>query len=312
MNFKGEIRIGTRGSELALVQARLVAERIRKRYPDRSVEIVPIRTRGDRMQDIALVQIGGKGVFVKEIEEALLRREISIAVHSMKDVPVELPAGLEISVVPEREDPRDVLIARGNRKLEELPRGARIGTGSLRRKMQLLNLLSDIEVVPIRGNLGTRIQKMETEGLDGIIAAAAGMRRMGWVREVSQFIPTEIMLPAACQGVIGIEARSDDETMKEAVSFLNHSETSMAVSAERAFLRRLGGGCQVPIACMAKRERDTLIIRGAVGNATGRIIIADEVRGDCREAERLGVELAEIILSRGGKAVLESVYGSES
>ena len=303
------IRIGTRGSELALVQARFIAEKIKTKYRDISLEIVPIKTRGDRMQNISLAKIGGKGVFVKEIEEALLRDEIGIAVHSMKDVPVELPDGLEIAVVPEREDPRDVLISKNNVKMEELPKGAKIGTGSLRRKMQLLNFLPDIEVIPIRGNLGTRIKKIETEGLDGIIAAAAGMRRMGWAAKVSQYIPVETMLPSAGQGVLGIEVRKDDDEIREILSFLNHGETFTEVSAERAFLKTLGGGCQVPIACIARKQGDILTLRGLVGSTDGKIVIEDEVRGSIEDGEELGNSLAETILSRGGRAVLDSVYG---
>jgi hydroxymethylbilane synthase len=303
------IRIGTRGSELAMVQARFIAEKIKTKYRDIAIEIVPIKTRGDRMQNISLVKLGGKGVFVKEIEEALLRDEIGIAVHSMKDVPVELPDGLEISVVPEREDPRDVLISKNNVKMEQLPKGAKIGTGSLRRRMQLLNFLPDIEVVPLRGNLGTRIRKIETEGLDGIIAAAAGMKRMGWAAKVSQFIPVETMLPSAGQGVLGIEVRKDDDKIREIISFLNHGETFTEVSAERAFLKTLGGGCQVPIACMGKKRGDMLILKGLVGSTDGKIVIEDEVRGAIEDGEELGNTLAETILSRGGRAVLDSAYG---
>lgn len=312
-NFGGihieTIRIGTRGSELALVQARFIAEEIKAQYRDISLEIVPIKTRGDRMQNISLAKIGGKGVFVKEIEEALLEEKIEIAVHSMKDVPVELPEGLEISVIPEREDPRDVLISRNNIKMEELPQGAKIGTGSLRRRMQLLNFLPDIEVVPIRGNLGTRIKKIDSEGLVGIIAAAAGMKRMGWAAKVSQYIPVERMLPSAGQGVLGIEVRRDDHKIKEILSFLNHGQTFAEVSAERAFLRTLGGGCQVPIACIGRKRGDMLILKGLVGSTDGKIVIEDEIKGAVEEGEELGNSLAETILSRGGRAVLDSVYG---
>lgn len=286
-----------------------MAGRIHARYPGTVVEIIPIKTQGDRMQNISLVQIGGKGVFVKEIEDALLGHEIDIAVHSMKDVPVELPEGLVIDAIPEREDPRDVLVSRDMRKLEEMPKEARIGTGSLRRRMQLLNFLPDLEIVPLRGNLGTRIRKITLEGLDGIITAAAGMRRMERLREVAQYIPVEIMLPSAGQGVLGVEVREDNDRAREMIGFLNHDRTVVEVSAERAFLRRLGGGCQVPIACLGRKQGETLILRGLVGNTTGKIIIADEVRGPCSDWNDLGCSLAERILSRGGRAVLDSVYG---
>ena len=218
------------------------------------MELVTIRTKGDIMQDVSLAAIGGKGLFIKEIEEALLRGDVDLAVHSMKDVPAELPEALEIAVTPLREDPRDVLISRGNRKLEEMPHGARIGTGSLRRAFQLRNRMPDLEIVPLRGNLDTRIRKLETEGLDGVIVAAAGIRRMGWASRVSQFIPVELMLPAVGQGVIGIETRRDDARCREVVAFLNDPVTFCEVGAERGFLKRLGGGCQLPIAAFAKKN----------------------------------------------------------
>jgi len=272
------------------------------------IEIVPIKTRGDKMQDIALVKIGGKGVFVKEIEEALLRKEIHVAVHSMKDVPAELPDVLEIVAVPKREDPRDVLITRGNRKMEELPSGARIGTGSLRRTLQLLHYMPDIEIVPIRGNLDTRIKKIDTEDLDGIIVAAAGMRRMGLAGQISQYIPVEWMIPAAGQGVLGLEVRRDDEHTRGLLQFLNHADTIVELTAERAFLMRLGGGCQVPIAAYARKQGDRLILRGLVGSIEPRLIISDEVRGHCGDAAQMGTTMAENILSRGGKAILDEIY----
>ena len=228
------IRIGTRGSALAMTQTRWVADILKRRIPETEVEIQVIKTKGDIMQDVSLVKIGGKGVFVREIEEALLRGEIDMAVHSMKDVPAELPEGLTIGVIPEREDPRDVLIGRDRIKMEAMPRGARIGTGSLRRGIQVRSLLPDVQIVPLRGNLDTRIRKIESEGLDGVIVAAAGIRRMGWVQRVSQFIPVELMLPAVGQGALGIEMRMEDGKMAEALSFLNHPATWIEVGAERA------------------------------------------------------------------------------
>ena len=273
-----------------------------------SVEVVPIRTRGDRMQNVSLVEIGGKGVFVKEIEEALLRGDIDMAVHSMKDVPVDLPDGLVIGAVPEREDPRDVLISREGRKIEGLARGARIGTGSLRRGMQLRTLMPDIKVVPIRGNIDTRIRKIVTENLDGIIIAAAGMKRMGRAAEISQYIPLEVMMPSVGQGVLGIELREDDGKTRDLISPLNHSDTVVEISAERAFLRRLGGGCQVPIAGIARKQGGTLVIKGLVGSVDGRVMIMDEIRGHSRDWKDMGDTLAENILSRGGQAVMDEVY----
>ena len=303
-----KIRVGTRGSNLALVQANWVADRLKSLYPDMSVEIVSIRTRGDRMQNISLVEIGGKGIFVKEIEEALLRGDIDIAVHSMKDVPVDLPDGLIIGAIPEREDPRDVLISREGTKMEELSKGARLGTGSLRRGMQIKSLMPDIEIVPVRGNIGTRIKKIVTENLDGIIVAAAGMKRMGRGREISQYIPIEVMMPSAGQGVLGIEMRESDRETKALIAPLNHLDTVVEISAERAFLRRLGGGCQVPIAGIARKSGNNLVIKGLVGSIDGRVMIMDEVRGDSSNWEDMGNTLAENILSMGGRAVLDEIY----
>jgi hydroxymethylbilane synthase len=260
------------------------------------------------MKDVSLAKIGGKGLFVKEIEEALLRGEIDMAVHSMKDVPAELPESLELSITPEREDPRDVLISKDNKTLQNLGKSARIGTGSLRRTFQLRHLLPEVEVVSIRGNLDTRIRKIETNELDGIIVAAAGMRRMGWEYLVSEFIPAEVMLPSVGQGVLGIEVRKGDVEIKNILSFLHNFRTWVEVSAERAFLESLGGGCQVPVAAYAKLEGDALCIKGLVGSPDGRIMIRDERCGECKQAEVLGRQLAENILSRGGRAILEQVY----
>jgi hydroxymethylbilane synthase len=300
--------MGTRGSDLALTQARWVADRMMKRDDSVKIEIAVIKTKGDIMQDVSLVRIGGKGVFVKEIEEALQRGEIDLAVHSMKDVPVEIPEGLEIAIVPEREDPRDVLISKDRRKIEELRKGARIGTGSLRRGSQLRNLLPDIEILPLRGNLETRLRKIDTENLDGVIVAAAGIRRMGWMQRVAQFLPVEVMLPSVGQGALGIEIRQDDRDLRAALSFLDHATTAVEVAAERAFLGRLGGGCQLPVAAFGKRMGNDLLLRAMMGSIDGRIMIRDELKGAIETVKSLGVELAERILSRGGQALLDQVY----
>jgi hydroxymethylbilane synthase len=272
------------------------------------VELVVIKTKGDIMQDVSLVQIGGKGLFIKEIEEALLRGDVDIAVHSMKDVPAELPEELEIAVTPPREDPRDVLISMGNRKLEEMPHGARIGTCSLRRGFQLRNRMPDLEIVPLRGNLDTRIKKLGTEDLAGVIVAAAGMRRMGWVAKISQFIPVEVMLPAVGQGVLGIETRRGDPSVREAIAFLHDPVTWCEVGAERAFLQRLGGGCQLPIAAYAKKDEGEIAIAGLVGSVDGRVIIRHETKGPASDFGILGRELADHILAQGGRAILDQVY----
>lgn len=293
---------------MALTQTNFVANRIRERFVDLSIEIVVIKTKGDIMQDISLVKVGGKGVFVRETEEALLAGAIDVAVHSMKDVPVEIPEGLEIAVTTEREDPRDVLISKNNLKIEEMPKSARIGTGSLRRGFQLLSLLSDIEIVPLRGNLDTRIRKIGIEDLAGVIVAASGLKRMGWAVRISQYLPVELMLPAVGQGALGLELRCRDNETKEIVSFLNHETTWMEVNAERSFLKRLGGGCQLPIAAYGKIRGKQLFLKGLVGGMGGRVMVRDEVVGHMETGEALGKMLAEKILMRGGREILENIY----
>ena len=282
-------------------------DRLRKRHPQADFEIVPIRTTGDKMQSVSLSVIGGKGVFVKEIEEALLRGDVDLAVHSMKDMPSEIPAGLEIAVVPLREDPRDVLISRAGRKLEELPPGARIGTGSLRRGFQLKSLMRDVEVVSLRGNLDTRIRKIESENLDGIIVAAAGLRRMGWAGKATQYLPVDLMIPAVGQGALAIEVRAGDGRTKAIAAFLDDAVTRSTVMAERAFLAVLGGGCQVPVAGHATLSGSILYLRALIGSVDGRLVVKEDIRGAVGEHEALGRELGERILARGGRDILDAV-----
>ena len=271
-----------------------------------------IKTKGDILQDVPLAKIGGKGLFVKEIEDALFRSEADIAVHSVKDVPAELPDGLEIGAISEREDPRDVLISKDGRSIEDMPEGARIGTGSLRRGFQLRHRFPGMEIVPLRGNLDTRIKKIHTENLDGIIVAAAGMKRMGWTDRITQFIPTEIMLPSVGQGALGLEIRKNDDNTRNVISFINHLQTWVEVTAERAFLKRLGGGCQLPIAAYGVKQNENLTITGLLGSLDGTVLLRDEVRGHSKEADILGVLLAERLLAKGGQAVLEEVYKKEN
>ncbi len=301
------IKIGTRGSKLALTQANFVAEKIKKIMPETDIEISVIKTSGDIMQDISLLKIGGKGVFVKEIEDALLSNAIDLAVHSMKDVPTEIPDGLEFAAILQREDARDILASRDGRKIEQMPKGARIGTGSLRRSAQLLDMLPDAVIVPLRGNLDTRLKKIETEKLDGVIVAAAGMKRMGLVQRITQFLPVELMLPAVGQGALGLEVRTGDSELKKILAKLNHAPTNTEIAAERAFLRCLGGGCRLPIAALGKLEGDKLSLEGLVAAPQGSGIIRDKVKGTVFEAEELGKKLAEMILERGGKKFLELV-----
>jgi hydroxymethylbilane synthase len=301
------IKIGTRGSKLALTQANFVVEKIKKIMPETDIEISVIKTSGDIMQDVSLLKIGGKGVFVKEIEDALLSNAIDLAVHSMKDVPTEIPDGLEFAAILQREDARDILASRDGRKIEQMPKGARIGTGSLRRSAQLLDMLPDAVIVPLRGNLDTRLKKIETEKLDGVIVAAAGMKRMGLVQRITQFLPVELMLPAVGQGALGLEVRTGDSELKKILAKLNHAPTNTEIAAERAFLRCLGGGCRLPIAALGKLEGDKLSLEGLVAAPQGSGIIRDKVKGTVFEAEELGKKLAEMILERGGKKFLELV-----
>ena len=307
---KNIIRIGTRGSLLALQQTQGIADRIAARHPDLAIEIVTIKTTGDKMQDVALAKIGGKGVFVKEIEDAMLRGEIDLAVHSLKDVPSEIPEGLCIGAVPEREDARDVLISREGRTLEAMPKGAQIATGSLRRGIQLKHRYPDCEVVSIRGNLDTRIKKLETQGLDGVILAAAGLARLGWTERISQFIAEEIMIPAIGQGALALEIRKDDYDIQQKIAFLNHEESAVAVEAERAFLKVFGGGCQLPIAAHAKVCGGYLSLTGLIGSPDASTVIRSEESGSTAECIQIGERLGKRLLEQGGREILEKIVQS--
>lgn len=303
--MKKRIRIGTRGSTLALQQTAWVRDKLAESYPDITLEVIRIRTTGDKIIDVPLAKVGGKGLFVKEIEEALVRGEIDLAVHSMKDVPSELPPGLHLGAITEREDPRDVLVSRDGCKLGQFPPGARIGTSSLRRGAQLLGINPRWEIVPLRGNLDTRIRKLKTEGLDAVVLAAAGVRRMGLEGLITEYLPSEAMLPAVGQGALGIECRQHDE-INGLINFLHHRETAMAVSGERAFLRRLQGGCQVPIAAYGEVNRRELRLRGMVARLDGSHIFRSQAQGE--DPEEVGERLAEDLLSRGAGEVLREIY----
>jgi hydroxymethylbilane synthase len=252
--------------------------------------------------------VGGKGLFVKEIEEALIKNKIDLAVHSLKDVPTFLPQELMLSVISKRENPLDALISREGRRLEELPAHARLGTSSLRRQAQILNLRPDFKIETLRGNLDTRIKKLETEKLDGIIIAAAGVIRMGWEGKITQYLDAEKFLPAIGQGALGIETRRDDRTTNEIVAFLHHPDTAHCVCAERSFLKRLEGGCQVPIAAFGKIANGKLFLEGLISSLDGKKIIRDMIEGNPEEAEKIGLLLAEKLLNAGGTAILEEIY----
>jgi len=306
-----KLRIGTRGSQLALWQANWIKGNLVRTYPDLDVEIVRIKTTGDKILDVPLAQVGGKGLFVKEIETALLDGLIDLAVHSMKDVPTEFPDGLGIVATSRREDPRDALLSRNNVSLEDLPRGATIGTSSLRRQAQFLQLRNDLKIEPLRGNINTRLRKLKEGQYDAIILAYAGVKRLGWEDEVTQILEPDIILPAIGQGALGIEARLDDAGTLGRITFLNDPETSARVSAERAFLKRLEGGCQVPIAAYATLDDDRITLKGLVARVDGKKTVVRDATGHLSEALSLGTRLAEEILDHGGREILEEVYARE-
>ena len=299
------INVGTRGSRLALAQTNSVVEKIQKAAPEVIAEITVIKTSGDIMQDVSLAQIGGQGVFVKEIEEALLSGSIDLAVHSMKDVPGETPEGLIFAAILPREDMRDVLVSRNNVKMEVMPRGARIGTGSLRRGAQIKAWMPDLEIVPLRGNIDTRLNKIEAENLTGVILAAAGMKRLGYVQKITQFLPIELMLPAVGQGALGLQIRKTDTELLKVLATLNHKQTETEVAAERSYLRALGGGCRLPIAAYGLIEKQRLTLEGLLAAPNGSSVIRDKVWGEPDDAEVLGQKLADMILEKGGRKLLD-------
>ncbi len=302
------IRIATRKSPLAMWQAEHVAAALRAAHPGLQVELLGMSTQGDKILDTPLAKIGGKGLFVKELEQGMLEGRADLAVHSMKDVPVELPAGLHLPVIMEREDPRDAFVSSRYASLDELPEGARVGTSSLRRQCQLLELRPDLELLPLRGNVNTRLRKLDEGEYDAVILAAAGLIRLGFGDRIRAFIEPEQSLPAIGQGAIGIECRADDERVNELIAPLHHPPTATCVLAERAMNNRLEGGCQVPIAGHALLDGDRLWLRGLVGSLDGKVIIRGEVRGDTTEAETLGRSLAERLLADGADEILRALY----
>jgi hydroxymethylbilane synthase len=303
------IVIGTRGSRLAIWQAEWIQAQLHEIMPDLSVTLRRIKTSGDKILDVPLAAIGGKGLFVKEIEESLLAGEIDLAVHSMKDVPTDLPDGLEILCVPKREDPRDALVSREKLGFEDLPSGARIGTSSLRRQAQLLHKRPDLRIEMLRGNVETRLRKLKSGEFDAIVLAAAGLKRMGWSSEVTQYLPHDISLPAIAQGALGLEGRGDDQFVRVLVSRLEDTQSRSAVTAERALLKRLEGGCQIPIAGHATIMNDWMNIDALVASVTGQTVVRDGIQGPASSAESLGTELAEKLLANGGKVILDKIYG---
>ena len=298
------LRIGTRGSPLALWQAEHVRDLLVKAHPGIKIELVPIQTKGDRVLDAPLAKVDTKGVFTREIEQALLSGAVDLAVHSLKDLPTTLPAGLMIGAVCEREDPLDCLVTKGARSLAELRAEAVVATGSPRRKAQLLHLRPDLRIVDLRGNVGTRLRKLDESDWDAIVLAKAGLVRLGFENRISCVLGRKEMLPAVCQGALGIEIRQEDGKTAALVSPLDHTPSRLATAAERAFLASLGGGCQVPIAALARVGWGTLTLEGLVASPDGRTYLRRHIEGPASAAEALGKALGAEILEEGGGAIL--------
>lgn len=305
--MKKKIVIATRESQLALWQANKVKNQLEDLYPDITIELLGMTTKGDQILDSPLSKIGGKGLFVKELETALLDKRADIAVHSMKDVPMHFPEGLGLAVICEREDPTDAFVSNTYNSIQSLPAGSIIGTSSLRRSCQLRMQRPDLIVKDLRGNVNTRLRKLDAGEYDAIILATSGLLRLDMENRIRQRIPAETSLPAGGQGALGIECRSDDNDILDLLAPLRHEETTIRVTAERAVNERLNGGCQAPIACYATLDADTLRIRGLVGSPDGSQMLQAEIHGPKGEAKSLGVQLAEDLLSRGADAILAAL-----
>ncbi|MCX0328183.1 hydroxymethylbilane synthase [Acinetobacter radioresistens] len=302
------LKIATRKSPLALWQAEHIRARLQELHPDLTVELVTFVTQGDKILDTPLAKIGGKGLFVKELEAALLDGRADLAVHSMKDVPMHLPAGLSLPVICEREDPCDAFVSNRFEGFEQLPKGATVGTSSLRRKTQILKARPDLNILDLRGNVGTRLSKLDAGEYDAIILASAGLKRLGLSERIKHTLSPELSLPAVGQGALGLECRTDDQAILDLISPLQHEQTSICVRAERAFNSHLEGGCQVPIAAYATLENGQLQLEGRVGSVDGLILLSSQVSGQPEHAEQLGIELAENLLSQGAGELLKALY----
>ncbi|MGH7825896.1 MAG: hydroxymethylbilane synthase [Candidatus Binatia bacterium] len=297
------ITIGTRGSTLALAQATWVKRQLEQQNPQVAVDLRIIKTSGDRFFETPVLAIGGKGIFVKEIEDALLRSEIDLAVHSMKDLPTELAAGLTIAAVPKREDARDALVSRNRLALKDLPESAKVATGSLRRRAQIAHYRSDFSLVPIRGNIDTRLKKLAAGEMDALVLAAAGLNRIGQEHQIAEFLDSKVCVSAVAQGALALETR-DDGALREELRFMHHQETYSEVLAERTFLDRLGGGCHVPVGALAKVSGDRLEMSGVVADPEGRVLCRGEIVASTSQAAAAGKELAERLLAEGAAAIL--------
>ena len=304
---KRTVKIGSRDSALAMWQTKHVISELEKVTSEYTFEIVPLKTKGDKILDVSLAKVGDKGLFTKELEAAMLDKTTDLAVHSMKDVPTNLVDGLIIGSILKREDPRDVLISPKGYTFQTLPEGAKVGTSSLRRKAQLQNLRPDLKICDVRGNLNTRMRKMHEENFDALILAAAGVIRMGWSDEISEYLPMDISLAAVSQGAIGIECREDDAEIMALIAKINDEETATCVCAERALLRALEGGCQIPIAAHAVIKNDTLKLNGLVASLDGKRVTKETLSGNKDNAEEIGLELAKKLTALGADEILAEI-----
>ncbi len=309
---KSKLHIATRKSPLALWQANFVRDALLARNPSLEIELLTMTTQGDKILDTPLAKVGGKGLFVKELEIGMLEGRADLAVHSMKDVPVEFPDGLGLAAVLPREDPRDVLISNKYSSLDELPQGARVGTSSLRRQCQLNACRPDLEILDLRGNVNTRLKKLDDGNYDAILLAAAGIKRMGWEERITELLAPEQFVPAIGQGAIGIEIRTEDEHVRALVSALNDTQTAIRISAERALNEALQGGCQVPIAGYSEISHGVILLRALVGRPDGSELVQGVISGKPEDAVELGQVLAEDLLSRGAREILADVYNEAS
>jgi hydroxymethylbilane synthase len=307
---RASLTIGTRGSKLALWQSEYVKARL-EAVTGLPVSLKVIKTTGDKILDVPLAKVGGKGLFTKELEVELMAGTVDLCVHSMKDVPTELPEGCFIAAMPERVDPRDVIVSGAGYDLTTLPEGARLGTSSLRRRAQVMHLRPDLEIVDVRGNLDTRMRKAEEGQVDAVILAAAGITRMGWADRITSYVPVTQMVPAVGQGAIGIEIREDDEFLRHVMEQIGHPETMECVTAERIVMRMLEGGCQVPIGAYARYEDETLVMDALVGSVDGSRIVREQLCGDAGEPEALGHAMVERLLALGAGEILEEIRGGD-
>lgn len=309
--MKKNIRIGTRGSQLALWQANFIKSEIQRLFPDVTVDLKIIKTTGDRITDRPLAMVGGKGLFVKEIETALMDKEIDLAVHSMKDMPGELPQGLIIGAIPERENPFDVLISKDHCLLADYKTGAKIGTSSLRRASQIKHIRPDVTIESIRGNLDTRIKKLKAGEYDAIVLAAAGLRRLGQERQITQYLDETIMIPAVGQGALCIETRENDDDIAPVMAQLDHYDTQVCVTGERAFLKQIEGSCHIPVACFGKISGNQVVMTAVVASEDGRELIKEQIASPVDQVKEAGRTLADQVLEKGGRKILERLNSND-